>query len=157
MMLQKVGARAVVLHSILKQKQRFSSLEQFKSHKARILVATDVASRGLDLPNVAIVVNHNVPGAPRNYVHRVGRTARAGRKGLSITMVSPYDTGTKMVISIVKPFKSEIRDKIYLDTPNSNLDSNGFTQVIARVVTRFGTKNNVPKSCYRPSNTSSES
>ena len=120
MMLQKVGARAVVLHSILKQKQRFSSLEQFKSHKARILVATDVASRGLDLPNVAIVVNHNVPGAPRNYVHRVGRTARAGRKGLSITMVSPYDTGTKMVISIVKPFKSEIRDKIYLDTPNSN-------------------------------------
>ena len=122
MMLQKVGARAVVLHSILKQKQRFSSLEQFKSHKARILVATDVASRGLDLPNVAIVVNHNVPGAPRNYVHRVGRTARAGRKGLSITMVSPYDTGTKMVISIVKPFKSEIRDKIYLDTPNSNRD-----------------------------------
>ena len=101
MMLQKVGARAVVLHSILKQKQRFSSLEQFKSHKARILVATDVASRGLDLPNVAIVVNHNVPGAPRNYVHRVGRTARAGRKGLSITMVSPYDTGTKMVISRV--------------------------------------------------------
>ena len=99
MMLQKVGARAVVLHSILKQKQRFSSLEQFKSHKARILVATDVASRGLDLPNVAIVVNHNVPGAPRNYVHRVGRTARAGRKGLSITMVSPYDTGTKVVIS----------------------------------------------------------
>ena len=97
MMLQKVGARAVVLHSILKQKQRFSSLEQFKSHKARILVATDVASRGLDLPNVAIVVNHNVPGAPRNYVHRVGRTARAGRKGLSITMVSPYDTGTKTV------------------------------------------------------------
>ena len=97
MMLQKVGARAVVLHSILKQKQRFSSLEQFKSHKARILVATDVASRGLDLPNVAIVVNHNVPGAPRNYVHRVGRTARAGRKGLSITMVSPYDTGTKVI------------------------------------------------------------
>ena len=72
--------------------------------------------------NVAIVVNHNVPGAPRNYVHRVGRTARAGRKGLSITMVSPYDTGTKMVKSSVKPFKSEIRDKIYLDAPNSNLD-----------------------------------
>ena len=62
MMLQKIGARAVVLHSILKQKQRFAALEQFKSSKSRILVATDVASRGLDLPHVAIVVNHNVPG-----------------------------------------------------------------------------------------------
>ena len=93
MMLQKIGAHAVVLHSILKQRQRFAALEQFKSQKARVLVATDVASRGLDLPNVAIVVNHNVPGAPRNYVHRVGRTARAGRNGLSVTMVSPYDTG----------------------------------------------------------------
>ena len=55
-------------------------------------MATDVASRGLDLPDLSVVINHNVPGAPRNYVHRVGRTARAGRAGLSITMVSPYDT-----------------------------------------------------------------
>jgi len=62
MMLQKIGARAVVLHSILKQKQRFAALEQFKSSKSRVLVATDVASRGLDLPHVAIVINHNVPG-----------------------------------------------------------------------------------------------
>ena len=111
MMLQKVGARAVVLHSILKQKQRFSSLEQFKSHKARILVATDVASRGLDLPNVAIVVNHNVPGAPRNYVHRVGRTARAGRKGLSVTMVSPYDTGTFIVVISREPQSARSSDR----------------------------------------------
>lgn len=92
MMLQKIGARAVVLHSILKQSQRFAALEQFKSSKARVLVATDVASRGLDLPHVSIVINHNVPGAPKNYVHRVGRTARAGKKGTSITMMSPYDT-----------------------------------------------------------------
>lgn len=62
MLLQKIGAKAVALHSILRQKQRFAALEQFKSQKARVLVATDVASRGLDLPNVAIVVNHNVPG-----------------------------------------------------------------------------------------------
>jgi ATP-dependent RNA helicase DDX49/DBP8 len=62
MMLQKIGARAVVLHSILKQSQRFAALEQFKSSKARVLVATDVASRGLDLPHVSIVINHNVPG-----------------------------------------------------------------------------------------------
>jgi len=108
MMLQKIGARAVILHSILKQKQRFSALEQFKSSKSRVLVATDVASRGLDLPHVAIVINHNVPGAPRNYVHRVGRTARAGRKGLSITMVSPYDT--QRVIAIEKLVNSTLTE-----------------------------------------------
>ena len=66
MMLQKIGARAVVLHSILKQSQRFAALEQFKSSKARVLVATDVASRGLDLPHVSIVINHNVPGKKIN-------------------------------------------------------------------------------------------
>jgi len=98
MLLQKIGARACVLHSILKQKQRFAALEQFKSRRSRVLVATDVASRGLDLPDVSCVINHNVPGAPRNYVHRVGRTARAGRAGLSITMVSPYDTERVLAI-----------------------------------------------------------
>jgi len=108
MLLQKIGARACVLHSILKQKQRFAALEQFKSRRSRVLVATDVASRGLDLPDVSVVINHNVPGAPRNYVHRVGRTARAGRAGLSITMVSPYDT--ERVLAIEKMVNSKMSE-----------------------------------------------
>jgi len=81
----------VTLHSIMKQKDRMSNLRKFKSEHCRIMVATDLASRGLDIPTVQVIINHNVPGEARTYVHRVGRTARAGRKGVAVTMVGPMD------------------------------------------------------------------
>jgi ATP-dependent RNA helicase DDX47/RRP3 len=56
-----------------------------------VLIATDVASRGLDLPQVEVVINHNVPKSSKTYIHRVGRTARAGKSGLAITLVSQYE------------------------------------------------------------------
>jgi ATP-dependent RNA helicase DDX49/DBP8 len=81
----------VALHSLMSQSERLAALAKFKSNKVKILVATDVASRGLDIPAVEVVVNVNVPAAPKDYLHRVGRTARAGRGGLSVTMVTQYD------------------------------------------------------------------
>ncbi|CAB1420336.1 unnamed protein product [Pleuronectes platessa] len=75
----------------MKQKQRFANLAKFKASVYKILIATDVASRGLDIPTVQVVINHNTPGLPKNYIHRVGRTARAGRNGVSITLVTQYD------------------------------------------------------------------
>jgi ATP-dependent RNA helicase DDX49/DBP8 len=79
------------LHSELPQTQRNKNLSAFRSQRARILIATDVASRGLDIPEVNFVINFDVPRNPTDYVHRVGRTARAGRKGTSITFVGQRD------------------------------------------------------------------
>jgi ATP-dependent RNA helicase DDX49/DBP8 len=90
-LLGRLGVAASVLHSMRPQKERTSGLAMFKSGQTRVLVATDVASRGLDIPQVDMVVNHNVPQDSVNYVHRVGRTARAGRAGRAVTLVTPRD------------------------------------------------------------------
>uniref|UniRef100_K7FNK5 DEAD-box helicase 49 n=1 Tax=Pelodiscus sinensis TaxID=13735 RepID=K7FNK5_PELSI len=80
MMLKKFNFPSVALHSMMRQKQRFAALAKFKSSVFRILIATDVAARGLDIPTVQVVINHNTPGLPKIYIHRVGRTARAETK-----------------------------------------------------------------------------
>ncbi|KAJ8922251.1 hypothetical protein NQ315_004188 [Exocentrus adspersus] len=91
MMLNEVGFENVALHAMLSQTQRLAALARFKSNVVKILVATDVASRGLDIPTVALVVNHAMPNTSKDYIHRVGRTARAGRGGQAITLITPYD------------------------------------------------------------------
>eukprot|EP00227_Mantoniella_beaufortii_P018351 CAMPEP_0197579542 /NCGR_PEP_ID=MMETSP1326-20131121/3533_1 /TAXON_ID=1155430 /ORGANISM="Genus nov. species nov., Strain RCC2288" /LENGTH=554 /DNA_ID=CAMNT_0043143049 /DNA_START=74 /DNA_END=1738 /DNA_ORIENTATION=+ len=90
-MLTLLGVESCALHAVKKQRHRVASLARFKSGEVRILIATDVASRGLDIPTVDLVINHDVPIVPRDYIHRVGRTARAGRGGRAITLVSQYD------------------------------------------------------------------
>ncbi|CAK8676504.1 unnamed protein product [Clavelina lepadiformis] len=91
MLLQNAGFECVVLHSNMKQRHRLAALSKFKSSNIRLLVATDVAARGLDIPVVQVVMNHNVPGLSKNYIHRVGRTARAGRTGMAVTLVTQFD------------------------------------------------------------------
>lgn len=73
------------------QHKRLAALNKFKAGERTILVATDVAARGLDIPSVDVVINFDVPQNAKDYVHRVGRTARAGRAGRSITFVCQYD------------------------------------------------------------------
>ena len=85
--LQQLGVECVALHSLLQQQQRVAALSAFRSQHKQLLVATDVAARGLDMPNLEFVVNLQPPKEPEVYVHRVGRTARAGRKGVAITFV----------------------------------------------------------------------
>ncbi|NXD59417.1 DDX49 helicase, partial [Corvus moneduloides] len=132
MMLRKYKFPSVALHSMMKQvreaqpwqvaasrwiphpshrtfcsqKQRFAALAKFKSSIFKILIATDVAARGLDIPAVQVVINHNTPGLPKIYIHRVGRTARAGRKGMAITLVTQYD------IHLVHAIEEEIKLKL---------------------------------------------
>lgn len=82
---------ATALHGDLNQNQRTGALDLFKAGRRSILVATDVAARGLDIPSVDIVINYDIPVDSKSYIHRVGRTARAGRSGKSISLVSQYD------------------------------------------------------------------
>lgn len=90
-LLTELGLPSVPLHSYLSQRERLSSLAQFRAATVPILIATDVGSRGLDIPEVAMVVNWDCPREPDAYVHRVGRTARAGRGGVAVTMVTERD------------------------------------------------------------------
>lgn len=90
-MLRLLGHRVTALHSGLPQHLRTSNLARFRAKAARILVATDVASRGLDIPEVAMVIHFDIPKDPDDYIHRSGRTARAGRRGESITLVGQRD------------------------------------------------------------------
>ena len=89
--LSEVGVENVALHSLLSQNRRLAALGKFKSQQVRLLVATDVASRGLDIPSVDLVVNAELPRNAVCYVHRVGRTARAGRRGRAISLVAETD------------------------------------------------------------------
>jgi superfamily II DNA/RNA helicase len=85
------GVAAVGLHGDLSQNQRERSLSAFRAGEAQVLVATDVAARGLDIPEVTHVVNVDCPNVPEAYVHRIGRTARAGRSGRTFLFVTPDD------------------------------------------------------------------
>lgn len=106
--LRTLGFPAVPLHGQLSQSQRLGALGKFKSGGRRVLVATDVASRGLDIPSVDIVINFDIPTHSKDYIHRVGRTARAGRAGKSITLVTQYDVELVQRIEQVVGKKMEL-------------------------------------------------
>ncbi|KAF2178799.1 putative ATP-dependent RNA helicase [Zopfia rhizophila CBS 207.26] len=90
-LLRTLGFGAIPLHGQLSQSARLGALAKFKSRSRDILVATDVAARGLDIPSVDLVVNLDLPPDSKTYVHRVGRTARAGKSGKAVSFVTQYD------------------------------------------------------------------
>jgi superfamily II DNA/RNA helicase len=98
--LQKHGFPAVSLHGDMDQYARMAALESFRTGENPILVASDVAARGLDIPAVSHVFNYDVPTHAEDYVHRIGRTGRAGREGASFTIVTKHDE--KLVAAIEK-------------------------------------------------------
>lgn len=91
LLLKTLGIRSTSLHSRLTQRERLSSLQLFKASVVPVLVSTDVGARGLDIPDVAMVVNWDMPDEPEEYTHRVGRTARAGKGGVAISFVTERD------------------------------------------------------------------
>uniref|UniRef100_A0A7S3Q0N5 RNA helicase n=1 Tax=Chaetoceros debilis TaxID=122233 RepID=A0A7S3Q0N5_9STRA len=89
--LTELGVSNTALHSLLTQNRRLASLAKFKSQQVSVMIATDVASRGLDIPSVDLVLNCELPRRAVDYIHRVGRTARAGRRGRAVSLVCERD------------------------------------------------------------------
>ena len=92
-MLKSKGFKVAGIHGDLGQAARTASLDAFKAGKVPLLVATDVAARGLDIPAVKLVINVTFPLTAEDYVHRIGRTGRAGNEGKSITLFTEHDKG----------------------------------------------------------------
>jgi len=89
--LQNLGYNAGALHGDFTQSHREDMMAKFRSGKIEILVATDVAGRGIDVENISHVINYSIPQNPEGYIHRIGRTGRAGRAGIAVTFVTPRE------------------------------------------------------------------
>ncbi|HYD77611.1 DEAD/DEAH box helicase [Ramlibacter sp.] len=104
--LERDGLRTTALHGDKSQDERLKALAAFKAGEVDLLVATDVAARGLDIKDVPAVFNFDVPFNPEDYVHRIGRTGRAGASGLAVTLVSPSDN--RLVAELEKLLKKKV-------------------------------------------------
>jgi len=102
-MLTELGLPNASLHSMLPQSKRLAHLQLFRARRVPILVSTDVGSRGLDVPDVELVVNWDMPAAWEDYVHRVGRTARKGERGWAVSFVTEHD------VRLVQAIEEKIR------------------------------------------------
>ncbi|MDX9814599.1 MAG: DEAD/DEAH box helicase [Sulfurimonadaceae bacterium] len=133
--LKKDGLKSGVIHGDKTQASRSKTLAEFKEGKLRVLVATDIASRGLDIEDLPIVINYELPLIPEDYVHRVGRTGRAGKDGVAISLI---DIDEKFEI---KRIERLISKKI----PKDEIEGFGMKQI-----RREDKKEIIPKSEYKP-------
>jgi ATP-dependent RNA helicase DBP3 len=107
------GLKVAAIHGDMSQRDRIASLEAFKKAEVSLLVATDVAARGLDIPNVKAVINVTFPLTTEDYVHRIGRTGRAGADGISITLFTEHDKGLAGgLINVLKAANQEVPDAL---------------------------------------------
>jgi ATP-dependent RNA helicase DbpA len=109
--LREAGVSCASLHGDLEQRERDFVMAKFRNHSVRVLVATDVAARGLDIEGLDLVVNVELPSQPEIYVHRIGRTGRAGKTGLAVSLVGPQDRNklTAIEAALGSPLERQAR------------------------------------------------
>lgn len=107
--LQQQGLSASCLHGDMSQNQRNTIMDKFRNGKTTVLVATDVAARGIDVNNIDLVINYDIPDKMEYYVHRIGRTGRAGHNGKACTLVSPHDQ--RKIVDIERRFRIKLTEE----------------------------------------------
>ena len=117
--LTRDGLKAVAIHGNKSQNQRTKALSDFKANKVQIMVATDIAARGIDISQLSQVINFDLPNVPEDYVHRIGRTGRAGASGVAMSLVSPDEK--KLLVNIERLIKQKIEK---LDLPEITRPAN---------------------------------
>jgi ATP-dependent RNA helicase RhlE len=132
------------IHADRTQPQREAALRGFKDGRHRVLVATDIAARGIDVAAVSHVINYDVPHAPEDYVHRIGRTGRAGRPGHAITLVTPIE---ELAMRAIERLTGQAIARVLLPAFGG---CNPAPQVAARPLTSFGSRGGAGRRSFRP-------
>ncbi len=153
------GHKADAIHGNLRQSKRDRVINGFKNGNSRILIATDVAARGLDIPLIEHVINYDLPQVPEDYIHRIGRTGRAGKKGSALTFITPSDSRMWNLISRLinpkfkplqnfknKKFKRNKKNQISFKKKRELSDENKKKFIIKK---KFFKKNNNKNSKFR--------
>ncbi len=152
----RLNHKATEIHSNLSLSRRKRALEDFKSQRARILVATDVAARGLDINGIELVINYNLPDATSDYVHRIGRTGRAGKLGKAISLATPNQFKDIKDIERLIDKSLNIKEFVQLDANNQRSSKRpSFSDIRQRKQARTGYGNNNQDSSqnrHRPGN-----
>ncbi|MBI4299015.1 MAG: DEAD/DEAH box helicase, partial [Chloroflexi bacterium] len=104
--LLRLGYEALAIHGGMRQNQRNTAMNAFRNGRLKLLVATDVASRGIDIPEISYIINYDIPQTLEEYVHRIGRTGRMGRHGTAATFVSEWE------LDDFKPIRSRVGNKL---------------------------------------------
>lgn len=110
--MERVGIKTITIHGDKEQKDRLDVMTQFRSGEVKVLIATDVTARGIDIPDVDYVINYDLPDVAENYVHRVGRTGRGVKKGLAISFCSPEE---KTVLDEIETFLDQKISVLIID------------------------------------------
>lgn len=122
--LKNNGVRAIAIHGGLSQNKRTKTINMFNDARVGVLVCTDVAARGLHIDNVSHIYNYDIPKDPKDYVHRIGRTARAGEEGKAVNLLCEYDYDNFSRIQGEYNFKIESLEKPYVERVVARMDNN---------------------------------
>ena len=126
MNLERYKIRSVAIHGGLDQKKRSRIMEQFQGNRANILICTDVAARGLDIKDVSHVYNYDIPKMSKEYIHRIGRTARAGKEGLAVSIVTSRDYDNFRKVMEDDSLNIEVKEMPKIEKLNPNFGDKGY-------------------------------